>query len=85
MKCHKEKEVFSERWPPRLNGSHCAINVDQKERTRTQYTAQQVGIRVVEMITVQRDHGRSVLNTMRGLVVIDKIMCHKKREPYRNA
>jgi len=84
MKCHDGKVFFSERRPPRLNGAHCAVNVGQEGRTRTEVHARQVGTWVVEMITVRRGRGQSVLNTMQGLVVIDEIMCHTKREPYRN-
>ena len=47
--------------------------------------ARQAGTWVFEMITVQRDRERSVLNTMRGLVSIDENMCHKKRMPHNNA
>jgi len=85
MKCYKEKDFSPERRPPRLNGAHCAINVDQEGRTRKEFTrAAGVGTWVIEMVTVERDHGQSVLNTVQGLVVIDEIMCHKKREPYHD-
>jgi len=35
-------------------------------------------------VTVERGHGLSGLITVQGLVAIDKIMCHKKREPYHD-
>ena len=81
----QRKGFFSERRPPRLNGAHCAINVDHEGRTRIEPTRiAGVGAQVIEKVTGERDHVRSVLNTMQGLVVIHEIMCHKKREPYHD-